>query len=104
MSEAERRSYYQKSYETAGVAPYIDLLRRVDGVIFCFPHWWFAMPAVLKGYFDRVWAPGVAFEHDLAGGRITPLLTHIKLFGVVTTYGSPWWITRVIAAIRAEKS
>ncbi len=46
MSEAERRSYYQARYETAGVAPYIDLLRQVDGVIFCFPHWWFAMPAV----------------------------------------------------------
>jgi NAD(P)H dehydrogenase (quinone) len=35
----------------------------------------------------------VAFEHDKGGGRIRPLLTHIKLFGVVTTYGSPRWLT-----------
>jgi NAD(P)H dehydrogenase (quinone) len=103
MSETERLSYYQKPYETAGVAPYIDLLRRVDGVIFCFPHWWFAMPAVLKGYFDRVWGPGVAFEHDLAGGRIKPLLTHVKLFGVVTSYGSPWWITTLVAGDPGRK-
>ena len=48
---------------------------------------------MLKGYFDRVWAPGTAFEHDMTGGRITPRLTHIKVFGVVTTYGSPWWLT-----------
>ena len=51
---------------------------------------------MLKGYFDRVWAPGTAFAHHIGGGRITPLLTHIKLFGVVTSYGSPWWITRLV--------
>ncbi len=58
---------------------------------------------MLKGYFDRVWAPGIAFEHDLTKGYIRPLLTHIKLFGVVTTYGSPWWITRVVAGDPGRK-
>jgi hypothetical protein len=51
------------------------------------------MPAMLKGYFDRIWASGIAFEHDLEGGRIKPLLTHIKVFGVITTYGAPWLMT-----------
>jgi hypothetical protein len=45
----------------------------------------------------------LAFERDLAKGSIRPLLTHIKLFGVVTTYGSPWWITRVIAGDPGRK-
>jgi putative NADPH-quinone reductase len=96
MTEAERRSYFQARYAEEGVAPFIACLRRVDGIIFCFPHWWFSMPAMLKGYFDRVWAPGTAFTHDLQGGRIKPLLTNIRLFGVVTTYGSPWWLTRLV--------
>ena len=61
------------------------------------------MPAMLKGYFDRVWGPGIAFERDLAKGFIRPLLTHIRLFGVVTTYGSPWWITRIIAGDPGRK-
>jgi NAD(P)H dehydrogenase (quinone) len=61
------------------------------------------MPAVLKGYFDRVWAPGIAFEHNRAGGSIRPLLTHIKVFGVVTTYGSPWWIVRLVAGDPGRK-
>jgi NAD(P)H dehydrogenase (quinone) len=96
MTEAERQSYYQPPYAGQGVAALARQLRQVDGIIFCFPHWWFSMPAMLKGYFDRVWAPGTAFAHDLDGGRIKPLLTNIKLFGVVTTYGSPWWLTRIV--------
>jgi putative NADPH-quinone reductase len=96
MTEAERRSYYQPAYAEEEVAHLVGQLRQADGIIFCFPHWWFSMPAMLKGYFDRVWAPGTAFKHDLDGGRIEPLLTNIKLFGVVTTYGSPWWLTRIV--------
>jgi NAD(P)H dehydrogenase (quinone) len=103
MSAAERQSYYQPVYEGAAVAGYIELLRRIDGVIFCFPQWWFSMPAMLKGYFDRVWAPGVAFTHDLAGARLMPLLQNIKIFGVVTSYGSPWWVARLVAGDPGRK-
>ena len=103
MSEAERRSYYEERYDNLAVAHYTALLQRVDGIIFCFPHWWFAMPAMMKGYVDRVWSPGIAFAHDMAGGRITPLLTNIRLFGVVTSYGSPWWLTRFYAGDPGRK-
>src|SRR3954467_4791168 len=104
MTEAERRSYFQATYAGEAVSRLVDQLRRADGIIFCFPHWWFSMPAMLKGYFDRVWAPGTAFAHDLAGGRIKPLLTNIRLFGVVTSYGSPWWLVRFYAGDPGRKS
>jgi NAD(P)H dehydrogenase (quinone) len=95
MTPEERRSYYECPYVPA-VSTYTNLLRNLEAVIFCFPSWWFSMPAMLKGYFDRIWAPGIAFEHDLRGG-IKPLLTNIKVFGVVTTYGAPWLMTRFVA-------
>jgi putative NADPH-quinone reductase len=103
LSTAERAGYYERPYDDAGVARYTELLRRIDGIILCFPQWWFGMPALLKGYFDRVWAPGTAFAHDLAGGRIRPLLTNVKVFGVVTSYGSPWWIARLYAGDPGRK-
>jgi len=57
MTASERRSYMGNDYDSHEVAAYVDTLRKIDGIVFCYPHWWFAMPAVLKGYVDRVWAP-----------------------------------------------
>jgi hypothetical protein len=48
------------------------------------------LPAMLKGWLDRVWVPVVAFR--LGPGAIQPLLTHVHRIGVVTTYGSPSWL------------
>ena len=103
LSEAERAGYFDRPYDDAAVARYTALLRRVDGIILCFPQWWFGMPALLKGYFDRVWAPGTAFAHDPAGGRIKPLLTNVRVFGVVTSYGSPWRVVRFVAGDPGRK-
>jgi putative NADPH-quinone reductase len=61
------------------------------------------MPAILKGWFDRVWASGVAFTLPEGGGAIRPALYNIKKFAVVTTYGSPWWLMNLVlrAPVRA---
>jgi NAD(P)H dehydrogenase (quinone) len=58
------------------------------------------MPAILKGWFDRVWARGVAFELPPGGGAITPALVNIKKFLVITTYGSPWWLIKLVPSSR----
>lgn len=34
-----------------------------DNLIFVFPTWWCGMPAILKGYFDRVFTNGFAFRY-----------------------------------------
>jgi NAD(P)H dehydrogenase (quinone) len=97
MTEEERRSYMGNQYAGHAVGAYSELLKKIDGIVFCYPHWWFSMPAVLKGYVDRAWAPGTAFVYDAKDGHLEPNLRNIKLFGVVTTYGSPWWIVRLFA-------
>jgi hypothetical protein len=38
-------------------------LQRAEILVLVFSIWWFGLPALLKGWFDRVWAPGVAFDH-----------------------------------------
>lgn len=103
MTEDERRSYMGNDYDGRAVQRYIDTLKSVEGVILCYPHWWFSMPAMLKGYVDRVWAPGTAFVYDAEDNHLEPNLRHIKLFGAVTTYGSPWWAVTLFAGNAGKK-
>jgi NAD(P)H dehydrogenase (quinone) len=94
LSREERISYHDVDKNRAWVPEHIERLNTCEGLVFVFPTWWYGMPAILKGYIDRVWLPGVAFTLD--GGRTRPLLKHIVRFGVVTTYGSPWWLNKLI--------
>src|SRR4051794_19140512 len=71
MTEQERRTYMGNDYDTSAVAQYVETLKKVDGVILCYPHWWFSMPAMLKGWVDRVWGPGIAFTYA-PGGQLQP--------------------------------
>jgi len=82
---------------------YIDALRWADACVFCFPTWWVGMPAILKGYFDRVWRPGVAFEQPADGGLIRPALTNLTRMGVVTTCGAPWYYNKLLMQDPARK-
>jgi len=103
MTEDERRSYMGNGYDGRAVARYIETLRSVEGFVLCYPHWWFSMPAMLKGYVDRVWAPGTAFVYDARDNHLEPNLRRIKLFGAVTTYGSPWWVVNLFAGNAGKK-
>ena len=93
LSAQERASYETVPDNASAVSEHVRRLRQAEGVVFVFPSWWYGMPAILKGYFDRVWLPGVAFR--FGPKAIEPLLTNIRLFGVVTTSGAPSWLTRL---------
>jgi NAD(P)H dehydrogenase (quinone) len=96
LTAAERRAYNTASPDLAGVTDYVARLKAAEAVVLCFPTWWYGMPAILKGYFDRVWTNEVAFTLPPGGGAIRPALTNITKFWVVTTYGSPWWLMTLV--------
>ncbi len=96
LTIAERQSYYGERYDAAAVHPEIERLLRAEGLVLCFPTWWFGFPAVLKGWFDRVWAPGVAYDHASDLGAIEPRLESLKRVLAVTSLGAPWWVDRLV--------
>lgn len=103
MTERERETYMQEAYDHSAVAGHAETLKSLDGLILCFPHWWFSMPAMLKGWVDRVWGPSIAFDYDPGDKHLVPALGNIKLFGVVTSYGSPWWVVTLFAGNAGRK-
>ncbi len=48
---------------------YQDMITWADNITFVYPLWWSQMPAMLKGFIDRVMANGFAFEYTEKGPR-----------------------------------
>lgn len=95
LTPSERARYFEPGYDPSEAEPFVSRLKEAEGLVLVFPQWWFNFPAILKGFFDRVFAPGVAFENDPAGGRIQPRLGNIRLFWAFSTTGSPWWVVHL---------
>jgi NAD(P)H dehydrogenase (quinone) len=89
MTAPERRSYHDLAANTAPVQAYVDRLAAAEALVIVTPVWNFGWPAILKGYFDRVFLPGVSFR--LQDGKVAGALTHIRRLVVVTTYGGTRW-------------
>lgn len=85
MTCEERRTYHDETINQNPVQTYVDRLQATDALLFVFPVWNFGYPAILKGFFDRVFLPGVSFK--LVDGQVSAALTNIQKSAVVTTYG-----------------
>lgn len=85
LTASERRGYHDAGDNIAPVAEYVARLRQAEALVLVFPVWNFGYPAILKGFFDRVFLPGVSFT--LQDGKVMPNLQHIRKLAAVTTYG-----------------
>lgn len=89
LSRQERIGYHDLAANTAPVASYVRRVQSADALVLCFPVWNFGYPAILKGFFDRVFLPGVSFK--LVDGKVRPNLWNIRKLAAVTTYGGTRW-------------
>ncbi|HUD62763.1 MAG TPA: NAD(P)H-dependent oxidoreductase [Acetobacteraceae bacterium] len=103
MSRQDRLDYLNTESNIRPVRKYDEQLATADAIVLVYPAWWYGMPAMLKGYFDRVWLPGVAFDVTPDGRVVTERLQRIRRIIVVTTYGGPWWMVRLVIGDPARK-
>lgn len=85
LSREERLAYHDLDHNRDNVSGYVDRLLNAEGLVIVSPVWNFGYPAILKGYLDRVFLPGVSFK--MSDGRVVPSLQSIRKLAVVTTYG-----------------
>jgi NAD(P)H dehydrogenase (quinone) len=89
MSSEEREAYEgDEPIRDEQVARHAALVRWADVLVFVYPTWWAGLPAVLKGWLDRVLVTGVAFELDPKTRKVRPALTNVRRIVGITTYGS----------------
>lgn len=72
-----------------------DDFRWADHIVIVYPNWWCAMPALLKGLFDRIWLPGFAFNFNKETKRVEQHLTgRTARVMIISGSHSPfrtWW-------------
>jgi putative NADPH-quinone reductase/4-hydroxybenzoate polyprenyltransferase len=66
----------------------LALLRAADHLVFVYPTWWGSMPALLKGFLDRVMLPGIAFR-ERAGHEGYEAFWQGKTADLITTMDTP---------------
>jgi NAD(P)H dehydrogenase (quinone) len=98
LSAPEKASYLPDTAKNiAQVAEHVEALKWAEGLMVIYPTWFYGPPAMLKGWLDRVWLPGVVFEIPThKGARAQGALRNITHFVGITTSGSPWWWLRWI--------
>ncbi len=72
---------------------YRKLVKEADSFIFIYPIWWWGMPAILKGFIDRVFVAGFAYRYE--GVMPKGLLTG-KTAWVINTLDSPLWYVALL--------
>lgn len=89
ISPDVRRRYHDTARNREGVETYVNRLLAAEALVVQFPTWSFGPPAMLKGFFDRMFMPGVAF--DLSDpSHVRPILHNISKMAGIVTYGRPW--------------
>jgi putative NADPH-quinone reductase len=96
MSAQEREAYHSdRPMLDPMVAEHAALVQAAQTLVLVYPTWWSAQPAILKGWFERVFVPGVGFKFN-AKGKVRPGLKKLEHLVGISTYGSPWLYVKAI--------
>ena len=96
MTYEEREAYHsERPILDPIVERHAAIVQRADALVFIYPTWWSMMPAILKGWLERVMVPGVGFVFDENGHVRRGLVNVHRVIGI-STYGAPWLYVKAI--------
>jgi putative NADPH-quinone reductase len=78
------------------VGEHAELVKRAEALVFVYPTWWSGLPAILKGWLERVMVPGVGFVLDERTNKVRPGLGQMRHLVGISTYGSPRSYVRLV--------
>ena len=79
----------------------LDLLRYADHLVWIHPVWWSGLPAMAKGFIDRLFLPGLTYEAIPNSYRMKGLLVN-KTAEIIGTLDQPAWYYRWISKAPSE--
>lgn len=92
MTSGDLKAFRDKKPVDPKVLEYNERIKEADHLVFIFPIWWELMPALMKGFVDKVIFPGVAYDYkDASNTYMKPLWTNLTGMTMITTMNTPNW-------------
>ncbi|MCL2132135.1 MAG: NAD(P)H-dependent oxidoreductase [Lentimicrobiaceae bacterium] len=101
MTEPELSLFAKGEFLDPLVGKYQQILKETDRLIFIFPLWWSDVPAILKGFFDKVMLRNFAYTATSKG--LKGSLTHIRSAKVIVTGQVPKWYLKCVRSNPIQK-
>lgn len=89
LFSAEERRTHRNPGPHPTVAEHAEELHWCEHLVLVYPTWWSGQPAMLKGWIDRVWVRGVAWELPDGACRVHARLHNVRRLTAITSHGSP---------------
>jgi len=89
MSASDLKDFVDHQPRSPQVVNYVGRLKQAHYLIFIFPIWWDLMPAMTKGFIDKVLFPGVFYDHHPRGFGLVPLMKNLEGITMITTMNKP---------------
>ncbi|WP_299800276.1 NAD(P)H-dependent oxidoreductase [uncultured Maribacter sp.] len=68
----------------------IDKIKKADHIVWIFPMWWYGYPALMKGFIDRTFLPGITYQ-PIEGKPLPKKLLKGKSARLIITADTPKW-------------
>lgn len=106
MTAADLKGFVESKAVDPKVLEYQQRLQDADHLIFIFPIWWELMPAMTKGFIDKVIYPGIAYRNDRSGRlpRMVKAFEKVKGVTVITTMNTPSIMYRLLFGNAIKKA
>lgn len=83
---------------------YGDLIAKSQHLVLIFPIWWELMPALTKGFIDKVIFPGSFYTYKSNGLQMRRLNTELKSITIITTMNTPKTLYRFLFGNAIQKA
>ncbi|MCM3135498.1 NAD(P)H-dependent oxidoreductase [Paenibacillus polysaccharolyticus] len=90
-----RYGYRQRTELEPDLLKAQELIRWADHLVFVYPTWWGTMPAVLKGFIDRIFLPGFAMRYR-DNSPLWDKLLKGKSAQLIVTMDTPWFYNALV--------
>jgi putative NADPH-quinone reductase len=105
--EAFSKAKYQQTNSFPSLDPivldYKQRLENAEHLVFIFPIWWELMPALTKGFIDKVIFPGIAYDYAKET-KMVCRMKNLKGMTVITTMNTPSIIYRLVFGNAIQKA